>query len=650
VTGAPIGHPNVAIIRHMISRISLAICLTLGFLYASELKAQESNAEESIVLEMAAVYEPQVGEYGITELMIAAMHGDSGKVRALLEAGAKVDDVNDAGATAFMGSAYEGDLATVAVLLEWHADVNHVDNRGNTSLGSVVWGRDAKMVGVLLAHGANPNVSVYASDSSVLQFAAVTGQAEIVDLLIAHGADLTAYGAASLNVAAGKGETDIVRSLLNAGVDANAARGYDDQSAMHMAAAGNHPETIKLLIEHGADVNHLSSKGQSPVRTAISGSFVETTEVLLDNGATVSFKDLLLALEKRNSTVTDAVFEHIDAAELTDNELDQTLIAAELAEHLSLIDAILASNSQRLALQPARLLFATQEADDCVISLWNPGSGKSKILATLDGACSEHVFVAETYDALFVIADDMLHIVPFDRRIKARSIKLPGEQISARLKDLQAKLEAQILTAYGTETSMQGMTADPAAAGILDSGEIGLAIHSTGPADGVNSYLYALRGSGSWELIAERGCDRFDWICAFEQLNGRKIEYWPDLRKIWHPRARTNEYFTSKTLREQHMQWDYVRPDLIQFDVGDQKSLLAYSTSEETHGDYLATSQVKIGFDVTDPPDILCSSCETSLASHYLLVSEAFHMPCRLIDIGTGASVLGPLAFATWVD
>ena len=123
MTCSPIGCPNVAIIEAMISKFLLAVFLVLGLSQVSPLVAQES-----IVLDVGVLYEPRAGEYGITELMIAAMYGDSGKVRELLEAGAKVDDVNDIGATAFMGAAYGGDLAVVEVLLEWNADVNHRDN------------------------------------------------------------------------------------------------------------------------------------------------------------------------------------------------------------------------------------------------------------------------------------------------------------------------------------------------------------------------------------------------------------------------------------------------------------------------------------------------------------------------------------------
>jgi ankyrin repeat protein len=634
----------------MISKSSLAVFLVLGLSQVFPLPAQETNAQESIILDVGVLYEPRAGEYGVTELMIAAMHGDSGKVRELLEAGAKVDEVNDIGATAFMGAAYGGDLAVVEVLLEWNADVNHRDNKGDTVLGSVIWGRDARMARVLLAHGANPNVTAYASETSILQHAAVTGQADIVDLLIEYDVDLAAYGEPSLTVAAWQGKTDIVRALLNAGVDANAGGGYGGQTAVHMAAQNDHVGTVKLLIEHGADVNRLSSDGVTPLRAAIYKGSLQSTKVLLTGGAMVSREDLLLAVQKRNASVIDEVLKRFNIAALTTEEADELLIAAESAQQPPVISEILRVHSQALSNAPARLLYAKQDTNECAIALWNPVDGNTQNLVGFESSCPEHVFVAKGHNAIFVIADEALQLISFESNMQSRSIDLPNEQIDTRLIKLQKRLGAQMLDPYGQPSSMQGMTAKPTAAGILGGGGIGLVISSSGPADGTYAYLYALRGNDSWSLVEERVCHRFEWPCEFEQLNGRKVEYWPDFRKIWHPRTRTNEYFAGKTLQDQYLEWDYVRPDVVHFDVDSRHPLLAYSTSPESHGDYLATSMVKYATDDTAPLTSLCQSCETSLASRYMLVGGAFAKPSELFDLGTGDSVFGALAFATWVE
>ncbi len=650
MTCSPIEYAIVAIIEAMTRKSSLVAFLVLGLLQAPPLYAQASNVNESVILDVAVLYEPKAGEYGVTELMIAAMHGDSGRVRELLEAGANVDDVNDIGATAFMGAAYAGDLAVVEVLLEWNADVNHHDNKGDTVLGSVVWGRDARMASVLLAHGANPNVTAYASESSILRHAAVTGQTDIVDLLIEYGVDLAAYGDPSLMAAAGQGKTDIVRALLDAGVAANAAGGYAGRSAIHTAADNDHSETINLLIEHGADVNRPSSDGATPLRSAIYKGSLQSTKVFLASGAVVSREDMLLALQKGNSTIIATVLERFDIAALTTEEAGEFLIAAELAKQPSVISEILNLHSEALSNSPARLLYAKQETDKCTIALWNPADGNVHDLAQIESSCPEHVFVAKGHNAMFVISDAVLQIISFGRKAQMREIELPKEQIGARLIELRKRLGAHFLDPNGQPSSMQLMKAEPTAAGILAGGEFGVVFSSRGPADGTYAYLYALRADGNWEMIAEQGCHRFDWICAFQQLNGRRVEYWPDVRKIWNPRTRTNEYFAEKTLQDQYMDWDYVRPDVVHFDVDGRHPLFAYSTSAETHGDYLATSMVKYAAADAAPLIDVCTSCETSLASRYLLVGNAFAKPCELIDIGTGATVLGPLEFATWIE
>ena len=397
-------------------------------------------------------------------------------------------------------------------------------------------------------------------------------------------------------------------------------------------------------------MNRPSSDGGTPLRSAIYKGSLQSTEVLLTSGAMVSRDDMFLAVQKGNSAIIVMVLERFDLAALTLKDAGELLVAAESAEQPPVISEILRFHSQALSNSPARLLYAKQEPDKCAIAVWNPADGNAQNLVKIDSGCPEDVFVAKGHSAMFVISDAVLQVISLESTSQIQSISLPNEQISTRLIELRKRLGAHFLDSNGQPSSMQGMKAEPTAAGILAGGEFGVVISSRGPADGTYAYLYALRADGNWEMIAEQGCHRFDWICAFQQLNGRRVEYWPDVRKIWNPRTRTNEYFAEKTLQDQYMDWDYVRPDVVHFDVDGHRPLLAYSTSAETHGDYLATSMVKYAADDGAPLIDVCTSCETSLASRYLLVGNAFAKPYKLIDIGTGATVLGPLEFATWIE
>jgi ankyrin repeat protein len=54
-------------------------------------------------------------------------------------------------------------------------------------------------------------------------------------------------------LAAGEGHLEIVKLLLEHGADVNAKTAYE--TALHLAAEKGHLEIVKFLLEHGADVN-----------------------------------------------------------------------------------------------------------------------------------------------------------------------------------------------------------------------------------------------------------------------------------------------------------------------------------------------------------------------------------------------------------
>lgn len=55
---------------------------------------------------------------------------------------------------------------------------------------------------------------------------------------------------------------------------------------MESASAG-HVDIVRLLIAHGADVNAVSSSGNTPLMYACAGGHEECVRALLENGANV---------------------------------------------------------------------------------------------------------------------------------------------------------------------------------------------------------------------------------------------------------------------------------------------------------------------------------------------------------------------------
>lgn len=180
---------------------------------------------------------------GKTELMQAAGDGDLDRARELLAAGAAVDDRNANGGTALMYAVSAGELPMARLLLDAGADPNARARIGWTPLLVGAAKDRAAVIAMLLEAGADPS-QADAYGWTPLMRAVSAGHAAVVDeLLESPLVDLDAReesGATALHIAAGRGFTDIVRRLLDAGAAATAPDG-----------AGRTPADVARLQGHG---------------------------------------------------------------------------------------------------------------------------------------------------------------------------------------------------------------------------------------------------------------------------------------------------------------------------------------------------------------------------------------------------------------
>jgi len=100
-----------------------------------------------------------LGRFPATPLLALATWHRTGAVRALLNAGAPVDQADDDGITPLSWAVISNRVEMARLLIEHGADVNHVDKNGMTPLlyaASIDFG-DASMIDLLLHSGANPD-------------------------------------------------------------------------------------------------------------------------------------------------------------------------------------------------------------------------------------------------------------------------------------------------------------------------------------------------------------------------------------------------------------------------------------------------------------------------------------------------------------
>ena len=130
---------------------------------------------------------------------------------------------------------------------------------------------------------------------------------------------MTAFGT-WLHVAAKQGHFEIVKFLIDKGIDIDAKGGTFDASALNLAAGAGQLEIVKYLIDSGAELDESLAK-RNPLFGAIYGGHKEVVELLVDSGIDISIR------------YTGESMKNMDAYEYA-REFGQTQIAEYLKRKL----------------------------------------------------------------------------------------------------------------------------------------------------------------------------------------------------------------------------------------------------------------------------------------------------------------------------
>ncbi len=158
-------------------------------------------------------------------------------------------------------AAQQGNRDAVKALLKQAADVNAAQGDGMTALHWAAMNGDAEMVDMLVYAGANIRATTRIGAYTPLYLASQRGHAPAIASLLKAGGDVkagTPNGTTPLMVAALSGEVEAVKVLLEAGADPNAKDSVRDQTALMYAASANRAAAITLLASKGADLRATS--------------------------------------------------------------------------------------------------------------------------------------------------------------------------------------------------------------------------------------------------------------------------------------------------------------------------------------------------------------------------------------------------------
>ncbi|HXA50122.1 MAG TPA: ankyrin repeat domain-containing protein [Candidatus Acidoferrum sp.] len=228
------------------------------------------------------------GPEGSTPFMYAVLYTGVPVLEQLLKKGADPNLKNDAHATALMWVAT--DLAKTRVLVEHGADVNAISSDLRTPL-MVAARRPGNLatVKLLLDRGAKVNPTLHpASESSPLIEAATAGDAAIMELLLARGADAKAGAQQAITMAVSVRCAKCFDLLVARDLAKEAYTG-----ALADVAVLADAKTVKIMLDHGADVNTFDPLGRTPLMYAVTSDLLplDVVKLMIDRGANVNAKN-----------------------------------------------------------------------------------------------------------------------------------------------------------------------------------------------------------------------------------------------------------------------------------------------------------------------------------------------------------------------
>ena len=180
----------------------------------------------------------------------------------LLAISIEMRPVND-----FVRAAINDDLDEVKARLIMRAKINSRDKSSNglSALHAAVENGNLEMVQFLLDHGAKINIRDNDKRTPLMM---LDGDAtpELLELLLRYGAKPKLLdkekNTALHHLIENGGDQALIRTLVTFGVDVNAVN-KSGQTALMFAAENGYEDSVKALLESGAEVNRLDREGKS---------------------------------------------------------------------------------------------------------------------------------------------------------------------------------------------------------------------------------------------------------------------------------------------------------------------------------------------------------------------------------------------------
>ena len=265
---------------------------------AAAAAASDSDDTEVVVAGLVGT-----GGGGLTALVLAAREGDLPTTRALLDAGADVNQTTTYGWTPLLTAVNNRNYQVAQLLIERGADVNLANKGGWTPLYLATDNRNIEggdypvpradldhldIIRLMLEKGADPNLRVkdntltrtiftmqwfFEDGATPFVRAAQSSDTELMQLLLKHGADpkvVTTQRDTALTTAAGIGWVEGIT--------------YERSPRENL-------EAVRMLLDLGLDPNHQNVEGRTALMGAAMKGRLDVIQLLVDRGARLDLRD-----------------------------------------------------------------------------------------------------------------------------------------------------------------------------------------------------------------------------------------------------------------------------------------------------------------------------------------------------------------------
>lgn len=242
-------------------------------------------------------------DIGLTPLHNAARLGHEVVTEMLLNAGANTQEADATGMAALHIAAKFRQGLVISQLLQFHADLFMTDDEGRTALHIATQFGHVDIMSQLLEAGSDP----YLADIkgwNAFHLAARYGSEEMFSLLLEHVTEkisaVTGNGWSVLSLAVSSSSQRVpklvVDHIVRAGGDINAANPnpqspFYQSTALHVAAGDGLMDSVKVLLDNGADLERNDKDGFTALGRAMNAGFHAVARFLLYRGAYASIAD-----------------------------------------------------------------------------------------------------------------------------------------------------------------------------------------------------------------------------------------------------------------------------------------------------------------------------------------------------------------------